>query len=79
MSQDKGVLKSSLTSYYVWMVISVLFMFLFGKVVRPFAGINAMGINILGIFFGVLIATIATNEIFWPAVLGLFAMVLCGF
>jgi sodium-dependent dicarboxylate transporter 2/3/5 len=66
-------------SYYVWSVVSLLFMFCFGFVVPEFAGINAMGVNILGIFFGVLIATITTGETFWPAVLGLFAMVMWRF
>ena len=49
-------------------------MFFFGVIIPPFAGITSVGMSILGIFFGVLISTIATNEIFWPAILGLFAM-----
>ena len=54
-------------------------MYLFGVIVPPFAGINEIGVSMLGIFFGVLIATVATGETFWPALLGLFAMILCGF
>jgi sodium-dependent dicarboxylate transporter 2/3/5 len=79
MGQGNNALGSKTTSYYVWMCVSVVFMFLFGKMVKPGAGITSMGMNVIGIFCGVLIATIATNEIFWPAVLGLFAMVVCGF
>ena len=67
------------TKYYVWSLISIGLMFLFGVIVPPFAGITPVGISILGIFFGVLISTIATNETFWPAVLGLFAMVICNY
>jgi len=73
------MLNSKKTTYYIWTVISLAFMFFFGKVVQPFAGINEIGVNILGIFFGVLIATIATNETFWPALMGLVAMIVCGF
>ena len=67
------------TKYYIVVAISLCFMFLFDKIVPPFAGITTLGVSMLGIFFGVLIATIATNETFWPAVIGLFAMVVCGY
>ncbi|HWP50282.1 MAG TPA: hypothetical protein VN626_01165 [Clostridia bacterium] len=67
------------TKYYVWSLLSIGLMFFFGAIVPPFAGITPVGISILGIFFGVLISTIATNETFWPAVLGLFAMVVCDY
>jgi len=67
------------TRYYIVVVISLCFMFFFGKIVPPFAGITDIGISILGIFIGVLIATIFTNEVFWPAIMGLFAMVVTGF
>ena len=67
------------TKFYIWAAISLCFIFLFGLVVPPFAGITEMGINVLGVFFGVLIATIVTGETFWPAVMGLFGLVLCGF
>ena len=60
------------TKFYIWAAISLCFIFLFGLVVPPFAGITEMGINVLGVFFGVLIATIVTGETFWPAVMGLF-------
>lgn len=70
--------KSSNTSYFIWSGISLAFMFLF-RFIPPFAGITDVGVGILGIFFGVLIATITTGETFWPAVMGLFAMILCGF
>lgn len=67
------------TKFYIWAAISLCFIFLFGQVVQPFAGITDMGINVLGVFFGVLIATIVTGETFWPAVMGLFGLVICGY
>ncbi len=71
--------KKKNTFYYIIVVISVLFMYGFGQVVPTFAGITPVGISMLGIFFGVLIATIATGETFWPALLGLFAMIICNY
>lgn len=67
--------KSKNTTYYIWCAVSLAFMFLFRVIVPPFAGITPEGITVLGVFFGVLIATVATGETFWPAVLGLFALV----
>ncbi len=71
--------KKSNSKHYLWVLISLCFIFLFGKIVPPFAGIKPVGMGILGVFFGVLIATIATNEVFWPALFGLFGMVMCGY
>ena len=67
--------KTKNTGYYIWCAVSLCFMFLFPVVVQPFAGITPEGMTVLGVFFGVLIATVATADTFWPAVLGLFALV----
>ncbi len=71
--------KSNNATYYVWTVIGLCFMFLFGKIVPPFAGITAVGVSIIGIFIGVLVIILATNETFWPCVMGLFAIVMSGY
>jgi sodium-dependent dicarboxylate transporter 2/3/5 len=67
--------KNKNTVYYFWTVVSLLLMFGFRLVVPPFAGINEMGITVLGTFFGVLIATMTTGQVFWPSLLGLFSLV----
>ena len=69
----------SKTSYYVCAAIGLFLMFFFGKLVQPFAGITPEGVSMLGIFFGVLVVTIFTGETFWPAIMGLFAMIICGY
>lgn len=66
-------------TYYIWVAIALFLMFFFGKVVPPFAGITEVGVSVLGIFFGVLLITIATDQTFWPAVMGLFAMIICDY
>lgn len=74
-----SVAKKSNVPYYVCVAIAVFFMFIFGRIVPSFAGITPVGVSMLGIFFGVLIVTIVTGETFWPALLGLFAMIICDF
>ncbi len=67
------------TTYYIVAAISLCFIFLFGRIVPPFAGITPVGVSMLGIFFGVLIATVFTGETFWPALFGLFGMIICDY
>lgn len=74
-----SVAKKSNVPYYVCVAIAVFFMFIFGRIMPSFAGITPVGVSMLGIFFGVLIVTIVTGETFWPALLGLFAMIICDF
>lgn len=74
-----SIAKKNNAPYYICVIIAVFFMFVFGRVVPSFAGITPVGVSMLGIFFGVLIATIVTGETFWPALLGLFAMIICDY
>lgn len=71
--------KKNNMSYYICVAVAVFFMFIFGRIVPSFAGITPVGISMLGIFLGVLIVTMVTGETFWPAILGLFAMILCDY
>lgn len=66
------------TKYYIWSVISIAIMFLFGILVPPFAGITTEGVKFLGIFIGVLVASIGLSETLWPALMGMAAMVALG-
>ena len=67
------------TKYYVCVAVTVCFIFLLGRIVPSFAGITPIGVSMLFIFLGVLIATMVTGETFWPAMLGLIGMVLCDY
>lgn len=67
------------TKHYITVAIVACFIFLFGKVVPSFAGITPIGISVMGIFLGVLIATMVTGETFWPAMLGLIGIVICDY
>lgn len=65
--------------FYVCVVITVFFIFVLGRIVPPFAGITPVGVSMLFIFLGVLIATMVTGDTFWPAMLGLIGMVICDY
>ncbi len=71
--------RKSNATYYVWSVIALVLIFGFGRVVPAFAGITPVGISVLGIFLGVLIAILATGDTFWPSIIGLFALVICEY
>ncbi len=63
-------------SYYLHTVICLLIMFGFGQLpaVEP---LTPLGMNLIGIFFGVLYGWIAI-EIVWPSLAGLLALMLIG-
>ena len=65
--------------YYLCVLIALCLIFFFGVVVPPFAGITPAGIGVLGVFFGVLLITIVTGETFWPALMGLFGLIICDY
>ncbi|MCI9359710.1 MAG: SLC13 family permease [Hungatella sp.] len=57
--------------------ITIFLMFLFGRIVPPFGGITPVGMNVLGVFLGVIYGY-CTCEIAWPSVLGFVAYGLSG-
>ena len=71
--------KSSDKLYYVWVVIGLFFIFIFGRVVPPFAGIDSVGVSIIGIFIGTLLMVSFGNMSFWPLLVAFIAMIDCGF
>ncbi len=71
--------KAKNTKHYIIVAVVACLIFLFGRIVPEFAGITHVGISVLGIFLGVLLATMITGETFWPAMLGLVGLVLCDY
>lgn len=57
--------------------ITIFFMFLFGRVIPPFGGITPVGMNVLGVFLGVIYGY-CTYEIAWPSILAFVAYGLSG-
>ena len=58
-------------------LICIFLMFLFGRVVPPFGGITPVGMNVLGVFLGVIYGY-CTCEIAWPSILAFVAYGLSG-
>lgn len=57
--------------------ITIFLMFLFGRVIPPFGGITPEGMNVLGVFLGVIYGY-CTCEIAWPSILAFVAYGLSG-
>lgn len=71
--------KGKVTAYPFLCAISLFLMFFFGKVVKPWATVTEMGVNVLGVYLGVLVMLICTKEMLWPPIVGMFALVLHGY
>lgn len=62
--------------YYAHTLVCLLIMFFFGKL-EPLAPLTPLGMNLIGIFLGVLYGWIFI-EIVWPSLAGLLALMLIG-
>lgn len=67
------------TAIYIIDLIAVLIIFGFGMVVAPFGPVTDIGVSILGIFIGVILLTVLTNQMFFAAILAMAAMIICGY
>lgn len=65
--------------YPILCAIALFLMFGFGKVVPTWGELTPVGVSMLGVFLGVLLMTVTTDQTFWPPVIGIFAMVVCGY
>lgn len=54
-------------------------MFVFGRVCPAWGAVTPMGVNMIGIFIGLLLLITVTGELIWPALAALVATVLCGY
>lgn len=71
--------KGKLTSYPFITAISLFLMFGLGLVLKPWSTVTEMGVNVLGVYVGVLLMLIFTKEMIWPPILGMAALVLHGY
>lgn len=90
MSNTLAESKSKNTKYYIVVIIALCLMYLLPVLLKPGAlvdnpdvkapeAITQNGVTVLCVFFGVLISTMFTGETFWPAMLGMFALVMGNF
>ena len=71
--------KNGLTAYPFLTVISLFLMFGLKLVLKPWATVTEMGVNVLGVYLGVLLMLICTKESLWPPIMGMFALVVHGY
>lgn len=64
---------------YIIDIIAVVLMVGFGRVVPPFGPVTEVGVYIIGIFLGVILLTVATNQMFFASVAAMAAMIICGY
>ena len=78
MNQAKAAAQAKYpVSKVIHSAITIFLMFLFGRVIPPFGGITEVGMNVLGVFLGVIYGY-CTCEIAWPSILGFVAYGLSG-
>lgn len=65
--------------YWVGVVVGLFLMFVFGRVCPAWGAVTPMGVNMIGIFIGLLLLITVTGELIWPALAALVATVLCGY
>ena len=65
--------------YWIGVVVGLFLMFVFGRVCPAWGAVTPMGVNMIGIFIGLLLLITVTGELIWPALAALVATVLCGY
>ncbi len=73
-STEAKSLNRKSVSFYVITVIGIFLMFFFGNIVQPWSHLNKMGVNMVGIFMGLLLLIGGTNDLTWPSLLAIFAI-----
>ena len=75
-SKEKNVEKPALNlKYTIYVLVGLFFMFVFGRVVPTWSTVTPMGVNIIGIFLGMLFLTNTCNDVIFPCMLGLIAVI----
>ena len=65
--------------YIICLVIGLFFMFVFGRIVPAWGSITPMGMNIIGIFIGMLFMTSTVGDLMFPGMFGMIALVSSGY
>ena len=68
--------KKSSVGYWIWLVVGLAFMFLFGMVCPAWSTVTPMGVSMIGIFVGLLILITSTGQLIRPKHAALIATVI---
>ena len=67
------------TKYYIGSAIAILIMFFFGKIVPTWGAITEVGVGVIGVFIGVIVAIFVTGDTLWPSVVAMAALTIHGY
>ena len=65
--------------YFIFSYIGIAVMFLFGLIVKPWGAVTEIGVSLIGIFLGLLFIILTTNELGWPAMVAMVALLFHGY
>ena len=67
------------TKYYIGSAIAILIMFFFGKIVPTWGAVTEVGVGVIGVFLGVIVAIFVTGDTLWPSVVAMAALTIHGY
>ena len=65
--------------YYVGCALAILIMFFFNKIVPTWGAVTEVGVGVIGVFLGALIAIMVTKDTLWPSIVAIPALVYVGY
>ena len=65
--------------YYIGSVIAILIMFFFGKVVPTWGEVTEVGVSVIGVFLGIMVAILFTGDTLWPSIVAMAALAVNGY
>ena len=67
------------TGYYIGAAAAIFVMFFFGKLVPTWSAVTPVGVGVLGVFLGVILAIFVTGDTLWPSVVAMAALTVNGY
>ena len=65
--------------YYIGSIIAILIMFFFGKLVPTWGAVTEVGVGVIGVFLGIILAIFVTGDTLWPSVVAMAALTANGY
>lgn len=71
--------KSNDTKNWIILIISLFFMFVFGRIIPPWGPVTPAGVQVIGIFIGALLLMVSGEGMLFPGLLSLVALVVSDY
>ena len=76
---ESAKVNSTPVSYYIKLLVCLIFMFLFNRIVPSWGGITPIGLSAIGIFIGLILMIVFDFGLIPSTCLAMFAIVHSGF